>query len=57
MIESQLNTTPGEVDCRIYANEGIVQALFFEGKPCAVSYENREGKYQNQPESVTLARV
>ena len=67
------NTTPGEAgwsghltlefsnsssaDCRIYANEGIVQALFFEGEPCAVSYEHRAGKYQNQPESVTLARV
>lgn len=67
------NTTPGEAgwkghltlefsnssgaDCRIYANEGIVQALFFEGEPCAVSYENRSGKYQNQPERVTLARV
>ena len=67
------NTTPGEAgwcghltlefsnssgaDCRIYANEGIVQALFMEGEPCAVSYENRSGKYQNQPERVTLARV
>jgi len=67
------NTTPGEAgwnghltlefsnsssaDCRIYANEGIVQALFFEGEACAVSYEHRAGKYQNQPESVTLARV
>jgi dCTP deaminase len=67
------NTTPGEAgwqghltlefsnssaaDCRIYANEGIVQALFFEGDPCTVSYEDRAGKYQNQPENVTLARV
>lgn len=44
-------------DCRIYANEGIVQLLFFEGEPCAVSYETRRGKYQDQVEQVTLARV
>jgi dCTP deaminase len=43
-------------DCRIYANEGIVQ-LFLEGAPCAVSYETRRGKYQDQMEQVTLARV
>jgi dCTP deaminase len=44
-------------DCRIYANEGIVQLLFLEGAPCAVSYEARRGKYQDQAEKVTLARV
>lgn len=44
-------------DCRMYANEGIVQLLFLEGEPCAVSYETRRGKYQDQPETVTLARV
>ncbi len=44
-------------DCRIYANEGVVQLLFFEGEPCQVSYETRRGKYQDQPEQVTLARV
>jgi dCTP deaminase len=44
-------------DCRIYANEGIVQLLFLEGAPCAVSYETRRGKYQDQVEQVTLARV
>jgi dCTP deaminase len=44
-------------DCRIYANEGVVQLLFLEGAPCAVSYEARRGKYQDQPENVTLARV
>lgn len=67
------NTTPGEAgwqghltlefsnssaaDCRIYANEGVVQALFFEGAPCSVSYEDRSGKYQNQPERVVAARI
>ncbi len=44
-------------DCRIYASEGIVQLLFLEGAPCAVSYETRRGKYQDQQEQVTLARV
>lgn len=44
-------------DCRMYANEGIVQLLFLEGEPCEVSYEDRQGKYQDQPEVVTLARA
>jgi dCTP deaminase len=44
-------------DCRIYANEGVVQLIFLEGAPCAVSYHTRQGKYQDQPEKVTLARV
>ncbi len=67
------NLTPGEAgwcghltlefsnsssaDCRIYANEGIVQLLFFEGEDCDVSYQTRKGKYQNQPQAVTLPRV
>jgi dCTP deaminase len=44
-------------DCRIYANEGIVQLLFLEGAPCDVTYDNRRGKYQDQTEQVTLARI
>ena len=68
-----LNTTPGEAgweghltlelsnssgaDCRVYANEGVCQALFFEGEPCGTTYQDRQGKYQNQPESVTHARI
>lgn len=67
------NLTPGEAgweghltlefsnssgaDCRIYANEGIVQALFLQGEPCETSYDDRKGKYQNQSEQVTLAKV
>lgn len=67
------NLTPGEAgwqghltlefsnasaaDCRIYANEGVVQALFIEGAPCSVSYGARRGKYQNQPETVVSARI
>ena len=67
------NLTPGEAgwqghltlefsnssgaDCRIYANEGIVQALFFEGEPCDVTYHDRAGKYQGQGHQVVTARV
>lgn len=67
------NTTPAEAgwkghltlefsnssgaDCKIYAEEGIVQLLFFEGEPCQISYAKRSGKYQNQSENVTIAKV
>jgi dCTP deaminase len=44
-------------DCRIYANEGIVQLLFLEGDRCDISYESRQGKYQDQSELVTLPIV
>ncbi len=68
-----VNTTPAEAgweghltlefsnssgaDCRIYANEGICQILFFEGDPCETTYNDRQGKYQNQLEEVTLAKI
>lgn len=44
-------------DCRIYANEGVVQLIFFEGEPCDTSYRDRDGKYQHQTHEVTLPRV
>jgi dCTP deaminase len=44
-------------DCRIYANEGVLQLLFLEGEPCQTTYADRFGKYQDQPQSVTLAKV
>lgn len=44
-------------DCRVYANEGIAQLLFFEGEPCDVTYQDRLGKYQDQPHQVILPRV
>jgi dCTP deaminase len=66
-----VNTTPGEAgwegyltveisnssgaDCRIYANEGICQALFYEGVPCDQPYG--DGKYQGQAAGVTVARI
>ena len=68
-----VNTTPAEAsweghltlefsnssgaDCRVYAEEGICQLLFFEGDPCEITYQDREGKYQHQPERVTMARM
>jgi dCTP deaminase len=44
-------------DCRIYADEGIVQMLFFSAEPCATSYRARQGKYKHQPRRVTTPRV
>ena len=44
-------------DCRIYANEGVVQLLFLEGEPCQTTYSDRQGKYQGQSQQVTLAKV
>jgi dCTP deaminase len=68
-----VNTTPAEAsweghltlefsnssgaDCRIYAEEGICQLLFFEGDSCETTYADRAGKYQHQPERVVVARV
>jgi dCTP deaminase len=46
-----------DADCRIYANEGVCQMLFFEGSPCNTSYADRRGKYQGQKERVTLPIV
>ena len=44
-------------DCRIYANEGVVQILFLRGLPCAISYAARQGKYQGQSEAITLPKM
>lgn len=49
------NSSPA--DARIYAKEGIVQLLFFEGDNCQTSYAAREGKYQDQLAEVTIARI
>ena len=47
------NTTP--LPCKIYANQGIAQILFFEGEEPIVSYADRAGKYQGQT-GITLAK-
>jgi len=31
--------------------------LFLEGEQCDVSYADRQGKYQDQPEMITFARA
>ncbi|CCD29281.1 Deoxycytidine triphosphate deaminase (dCTP deaminase) [Candidatus Glomeribacter gigasporarum BEG34] len=49
------NTTP--LPAKIYANEGVAQVLFLESdEVCAVSYQDRGGKYQGQ-NGVTLPRT
>jgi len=49
------NTTP--LPARIYANEGIAQVIFFESdEVCAVSYADRQGKYQAQ-QGIVLPKV
>jgi dCTP deaminase len=49
------NTTP--LPAKIYANEGVAQVIFLESdEPCAVSYRDRGGKYQNQT-GVTLPKA
>lgn len=50
------NTTP--LPAKVYANEGIAQALFFESdEVCETSYADREGKYQNQASEIVSPRV
>lgn len=48
------NATP--LPAKVYANEGIAQVLFFTGEPCGISYDDRQGKYQDQ-QGVTLPTV
>jgi dCTP deaminase len=42
---------------RIYANEGITQLLFYRGNPCQTTYQDRKGKYQDQPNEVVYSQV
>lgn len=42
---------------RVYANEGITQLLFYQGAPCETSYQDRKGKYQDQPAAVVFSQV
>jgi deoxycytidine triphosphate deaminase len=48
------NTTP--LPAKVYAHEGIVQLLFFQGDRPEVTYRDRKGKYQGQ-RGVTLPRL
>ena len=50
------NTTP--LPALIYTEEGIAQMIFFEAdEDCETSYDDRDGKYQDQPPEVVLPRV
>ena len=48
------NTTP--LPAKVYANEGIVQLLFFQGERPETTYNDRKGKYQGQ-RGVTLPKL
>ena len=48
------NTTP--LPAKVYAHEGIVQLLFFQGDRPEQTYADRKGKYQGQ-RGVTLPRM
>ena len=49
------NTTP--LPAKIYANEGIAQLVFLKAdRVCAVSYADKQGKYQDQV-GLTLPKV
>ncbi len=49
------NTMP--LPAEIYANEGMVQVVFFESdEVCETSYKDRGGKYQGQ-QGVTLPKI
>lgn len=49
------NTTP--LPARIYANEGIAQMIFLKAdRVCAISYADKNGKYQDQ-KGLTLPMV
>lgn len=49
------NTTP--LPAKIYANEGGCQVMFFRGETPDVTYANRSGKYQEQPNDIVLPKV
>lgn len=49
------NTT--DLPCKVYAYEGIAQVLFIEGDEPETNYEDRGGKYQDQPANIVWAKV
>lgn len=48
------NGTP--LPAKVYAEEGIAQVVFLQGDTPEVSYDEKEGKYQQQ-EGITLPRL
>ena len=49
------NTTP--LPAKVYPNEGIAQVVFFRGKRPNKTYDERNGKYQNQGNKPEPAKV
>jgi len=50
---SNTNTVP----VKVYANEGIAQCIFHQGRRPDVTYADRCGKYQDQAADIVKARV
>jgi dCTP deaminase len=48
------NTTP--LPAKMYAGEGCVQLVFFQGERPEVTYADRKGKYQGQ-RGITLPKL
>lgn len=46
-----------DLPARVYANEGIAQVIFFRGGEPSVTYDNKNGKYQDQEERVQISKV
>jgi dCTP deaminase len=54
----ELVNPTGSNPIRIYPGEGIAQVLFFQtDEDCAVSYADKDGKYQDQGNAPILGRV
>lgn len=49
-------SNPTPLPLKLYANEGILQLLFFRGDRPNYVYEERSNKYQNQTEQIVTAR-
>lgn len=46
-----------DADCRLYANEGVCQLMFYATEPPELCYVKRGAKYQDQPERVVFGKV
>lgn len=44
-------------DAKVYADEGIAQLVFHEGTECKTTYSARDGKYQDQSNTVVLPKA
>lgn len=49
------NSSPADI--MVYLNEGIAQIQFSACDPCQITYGDRNGKYQDQPQQIVTAKV